>query len=52
MDSEMANTTQYEELGEDVDKAEKMSGAEMNELLDEKAREKAQQKATPTAITA
>ena len=46
----MANATQYEELGEGVDKAEKMSGAEIDELLDEKAREKAQQKATPTAL--
>jgi hypothetical protein len=52
MDSEMANATQYEEVGEDIDKAEKMSEAEMDELLDEKARDKAQQKAPPAAITA
>jgi hypothetical protein len=49
---EMANATQYEELGEDVDKARKMSEVEIDERLDEKAREKAQQEATPTAIAA
>jgi hypothetical protein len=48
----MANATQYEEPGEDVDRAEKMSEVEIDELLDEKVREKAQQKATPTAIAA
>jgi hypothetical protein len=48
----MANATQYEELGEDVDKARKMSEVEIDERLDEKAREKAQQEATPTAIAA
>jgi hypothetical protein len=52
MDSEMADATQYEEPGEGVDKAEKMSEVEIDELLDEKAREKMQQKATPTTITA
>jgi hypothetical protein len=52
MDSEMANATQYEEVGEDVNKAEKMSEAEIDELLDEKARDKAQQKAPPATITA
>ena len=48
----MANATQYTELGEGVDKAEKMSELEIDELLDEKLREKSQQKATPTAIAA
>ena len=52
MDSEMANATQYEEVGEDVNKAEKMSEAEIDELLDEKARDKVQQKAPPATITA
>jgi hypothetical protein len=52
VNSEMANATQYEELGEDVDKARKMSEVEIDERLDEKAREKAQQEATPTAIAA
>ena len=48
----MANATQYEEVSEDVDKAEKMSEAEIDELLDEKARDKAQQKAPLATITA
>jgi len=52
MDSEIANATQYEEVGEDVNKAEKMSEAEIDELLDETAREKAQQRAPPATITA
>ena len=52
MDSEMANATQYEEVSEDVDKAEKKSEAEIDELLDETARGKAQQRAPPAAITA
>ena len=52
MDSEMANATQYEEVGEDVNKAEEMSEAETDGLLDEKARDKAQQKAPPATITA
>jgi hypothetical protein len=48
----MANATQYEEAGEEVNKAEKMSEAEIDGLLDEKARDKAQQKAPPATITA
>ena len=48
----MANTTQYEEVDEDVNKAEKMSETEIDELLDETAREKAQQRTPPATITA